>query len=144
MISLFQIETQLKEALKAKDSLKANTLRGLKARIQNEQTANCRPERSEGSVTDRKELSEPELIALVRSEVKRRRDAQQAYQKGGRQDLAEKEAKEEEILAKIGEVINSMSATARDFGKVMGRLKSELGDSADGGTLARLLKEKLK
>jgi uncharacterized protein YqeY len=160
MISLSQIESDLKAALKAKDSLTANTLRGLKARIQNEQTANGRPERSEGSPagTGKKDLAEAELLALVRSEVKRRKDAQEAYINGGRQDLADKEAAEAKILevflpaqmpqeqlsATIDKTISAMSATAADFGKVMGKLKAELGDAADGATLAKLLKEKLK
>jgi uncharacterized protein YqeY len=95
---------------------------------------------------------------LVRSEVKRRKDAQEAYINGGRQDLADKEAAEAKILevflpaqmpqeqlsATIDKTISAMSATAADFGKVMGKLKAELGDAADGATLAKLLKEKLK
>ncbi len=72
--------------------------------------------------------------------------------------MAEKEQKEAGILsaylpaqmpesqigAKIDETIKAISATPADFGKVMGKLKAELGDSADGAILARLLKEKLK
>lgn len=149
MITLSQIESDLTAAIKSKNQIAADTLRGLKSRIQNEQIANKVPG---------KELTEPELIALVRSEVKRRKDAEAAYRKGGRDDLANKELKEAEILAgflpaqmseqqlagKIEETISAMSAGPADFGKVMGKLKTELGGSADGAMLAKILKEKLK
>ena len=145
-ISLQQIESDLKDALKAKDSLKTDTLRGLKARIQNAKT------------TAAQEFSESEIVALVRSEVKRRKDAVEAYQKGGRADLAEKELKEaailqvylpaqmseEQLQGLIDKTVAAMNAGPADFGKVMGKLKAEVGDQADGATLARLLKEKLK
>lgn len=148
MISLTQIESDLKDALKAKDSVKADTLRGLKTRIQNAQTAAGH----EG------ELSEPEIVALVRSEVKRRKEAAESFKAGSRAEMAEKELREAEILQKylpaqmpedqlaalIEKTIAEMNATAADFGKVMGKLKGELKDSVDGGTLARILKEKLK
>lgn len=146
MISLSQIESDLKEALKARDQVAADTLRGLKTRIQNEQIAKI------------KELSDTEMVALVRSEVKRRKEAADSFTKGSRQELADKELKEAAILekylpaqmpegdlaTKIDQTISSMNAKAADFGKVMGKLKAELGDAADGATLARLLKEKLK
>lgn len=148
MLNLSQIESDLKTALKARDALTADTLRGLKTRIQNEQTAAGRTE----------DLSEPEIVALIRSEVKRRRDAAEAFEKGGRAELADKELKESAILQKylpaqlseqqVGEIIDKaiagQNATAADFGKVMGKLKAQLGDQADGATLAKLLKEKLK
>ena len=66
MLSLSQIEADLKQALKDRNQITADTLRGLKTRIQNAQTA---PGRSEET------LSESEVIALVRSEVKRRKEA---------------------------------------------------------------------
>ena len=146
MLNLSQIESDLKAALKARDALVADTLRGLKSRIQNEQIAKM------------KELNEADIVALVRSEVKRRRDAVDAYQKGGRPELADKEQKEAEILQKylpaqlseqqvkasIEKVIIELGATAADFGKVMGKLKTQLGDQADGAMLAKLLKDRLK
>jgi len=46
------------------------------------------------------DLSEPEIIALIRSELKRRKEAAESYQAGGRPELAEKELKEAEILQK--------------------------------------------
>ncbi len=75
MLSLSQIESDLKNALKARDSLRADTLRGLKTRVQNAQTAAGRPN---------PELSEPEIIALIRSELKSRKEAAESYKTGGR------------------------------------------------------------
>ena len=146
MISLQTIEADLKEALKARDSVKADTLRGLKTRIQNEQIAKM------------KELAEPELVALVRSEAKRRKEAAAAFQQGSRGELADKELKEavileaylpaqmpeEQLRELVAKTAAEMSAGPADFGKVMGRLKAQVGDQADGATLARLVKEKLK
>lgn len=149
MLNLSQIEQDLKEALKARDSMRADTLRGLKSRIQGELTK---------SGSNGKELTEPEILALVKSEIKKRRDAAEAFSKGGRAEQAQKEQDEAAILQKylppqmpeaelsaiIEKTITEMSATAADFGKVMGKLKAQVGDSADGGTLSRLLKERLK
>lgn len=150
MVSLQQIESDLKDALKARDQVAADTLRGLKTRIQNEQTVKGRPV---GQA-----LLESEIVALIRSEVKRRKEAAESFYAGGRPEMAEKELKEAAILEKylpaqlseaelgalVDRVISETSAVAADFGKVMGALKKQVGDKADGAVLAKLLKEKLK
>lgn len=146
MINLELIETNIKEALKARDSLTANTLRGLKVRIQNEKIAKL------------KDLSESDIVALIRSEVKRRKESATAFKDGGRQEMAEKELAEAGVLEKylpaqmseaqilevIEKLITENNFVAKDFGVVMGKVKAAVGDKADGGTVARLLKEKLK
>jgi hypothetical protein len=156
MITLAQIEAEIMAALKAKDQLLADTLRGLKLRVQNEQIAKM-PAKG-GSASGGKELSEDEILALVKSEIKRRKEAAEAYVAGNRQELADKELAEAKILekylppqkseAELGAIIDQAIAEAHaspsDFGKLMGKLKSQLGSQADGATLARLLKEKLK
>lgn len=160
MISLEQIEKDLTVAMKAKEQLAVEVLRGLKTRIQNEKTAKGRPQRSEGSLSagDGKELSEVEIVALVRSEVKRRKEAAESFSSGSRSELAEKELAEAVILEKylpaampeaelvaiIEKTITENNFTAKDFGAAMGKLKAILKDSVDGSTLAKILKEKLK
>ena len=133
----------------AKDPITVDVLRGLKTRVQNEQTK---------SSSAGKELAEDDLIALVRSEVKKRKEAAEAFQKGGRGEMSEKELKEAEVLQKylpaqmgeadlsksIDSIIAENGFTAKDFGKAMGVLKAKVGNAADGGMLAKLLKEKLK
>jgi hypothetical protein len=110
------------------------------------------------SASGGKDLEEPEIIALIRSEVKRRKEAAASFNGGGRTEMAEKELQEAGILEKylpaqmgaekLAELIEKAVAennfTAKDFGAAMGKLKSAVGDQAEGSTLARLLKEKLK
>ena len=147
MISLSQIETDLTAAMKAKEQLVVDVLRGLKTRIQNEKVAKIKTE-----------LEEAEILALIKSEVKRRKDSAESFIKGARQELADKEMSEIKILEKylpaampeselaaiIEKAIAENNFTAADFGKAMGRLKSQLGNDADGSMLSKLLKEKLK
>lgn len=144
MISLSQIEQELVTAMKAKDQVAVETLRGLKTRVQNEKISKGR------------DLEEADIIVLIRSEVKRRKEAAQTYVTGARQELADKELTEAEILQKylpaqmsekeLSDLIEKETAglTAADFGKAMGKLKAQVGDKADGAVLAKLLKEKLK
>lgn len=156
MISLSQIEQDLTAAVKAKDQIAVDTLRGLKNRIHNEQIA--RHPAKDSSASGEKDLGEAEITALVRSELKRRKEAVAAYKNGGREELAQKELQEAAILEKympaqmseadllafIDKTIVANNFSAADFGKAMGMLKDKVGDKADGATLARLLKEKLK
>jgi len=149
MISLQQIETDLVTAMKAKDQIAVDTLRGFKVRIQNQKIAS-------GSAG--KDLSEEDMIVLLKSEIKRRKEAAEAFRAGSRAEMAEKELAEAGILEKylppqmseqeLGSIIDAAiaenSATAADFGKLMGKLKSQVGQQADGALLAKILKEKLK
>ena len=167
MLSLSQIEAEIMAALKAKNQLLADTLRGLKLRVQNEQIAKMsakggfQPEAGQppsgAKTSGRKELSEEELVTLARSEIKKRKEAAEAYVAGNRRELADKELAEAKILesylppqkseSELGAIIDQAIAEAHaspsDFGKLMGKLKSQLGSQADGAVIARLLKEKL-
>jgi len=141
-----QFDNDLKEALKAKDLLRADTLRMLKSRIQNEE------------ISAQKELDDDKLLSLVASEIKRRRDSLEAYVAGGRSELAQKEQLELEILQKylppqlseqevgqiIAETLAGQNLTPNDFGKAMAQLMPKLKGKADGALISKLLKEKLK
>lgn len=146
MANLADIESDTHAALKARDSLTTETLRGLKTRIQNE------------TIAQGHELSEDEVMALVASEVKRRKEAATAFTNGGRPELAEKELAESVVLqkylpaqvdeAELREAITAMVkeagwSTKKDFGSAMAALKAKYGASADSGTLAKLLQEQL-
>lgn len=144
MLDLSQIEADLNSSLKARDSLTTDTLRGLKTRIQNEKIAK------------QKDLSETEISALIRNEVKKRREAANVYEQGGRSELAAKEISEVEVLqkylppeiseseiaVKVDALISENSYIQKDFGQAMGKLKALLPD-ADGAVVAKVLKEKL-
>lgn len=146
MISLNQIETELKEGMKTKNQLLVEVLRGLKTRIMNEQIARM------------KELTEEEILVLIKSEVKRRKEAAESFKNGNRPELMEKELNEAGILEKylppqmseedmvklVEKEIAENSFTAKDFGKAMGAIKAKASQSADGAVLSKILKERLK
>lgn len=145
MINLTQIEAQLKEAMKAKRLVEVGVLRGLKTRVQNEQIAK------------QTELTSEEIFALIRSEIKKRKEATESFKAGGRMELADKETQEAEILSKflpeqmseadllnqIEQVLATNNFTASDFGKAMGAVKVKVGNNVDNALLAKLLKERL-
>lgn len=146
MINLSEVEDALKSALKDRNQIAADTLRALKTRIQNDKI-------SKGS-----DLTEAEILSLVQSEAKRRKEAATAFRDAGRAEAAEKEESELAVLAQflpeqvseeeIARVIDAKIAengwTVKDFGAAMGQLKNHFGNSADGATVAKLVKEKLQ
>jgi uncharacterized protein len=145
MVNLSAVETALQAAVKARDQITMDTLRALKTRITNEQI-------SKGS-----ELSEADILLLVQSEAKRRKEAATAFRDGGRTEAADKEeaelkvlsvflpeqVSEEEIAKVIDAKVSENNWTKADFGQAMGQLKGHFGNTADGGLVAKLLKEKL-
>ncbi len=145
MVNLAAVESALQTAVKSRDQIAADTLRALKTRIQNEQI-------SKGS-----ELSEADILTLVMSEAKRRKEAATAFRDGGRNEAADKEEAELKVLGaflpeqvgedEIAKIIDEKSSangwTAKDFGAAMGQLKGHFGNTADGALIAKLLKEKL-
>ncbi len=140
-----QIDSDLKAAMIAKDQVKTDTLRMLKARIKNDEIAKG------------KEFADEDVVAAIGSEVKRRKDSVQAYTQGGRPELAAKEQSEISILQKylpeqmseeevreiIGQTLAGQNFAAADFGKAMGMLMPKLKGKADGTVISKLLKEKL-
>ena len=103
-------------------------------------------------------LSEDDVIAVVSREVKTRRESIEAFQKGGREDLATKERAEvailqeylpealsdQELRALVDEAVASTGASsARDLGKVMGWLSPRTRGRADGRRLSELVAQRL-
>ncbi|HMQ01721.1 MAG TPA: GatB/YqeY domain-containing protein [Candidatus Doudnabacteria bacterium] len=145
-LSLQLIEERLTQALKDKNSVTTETLRGLKTRITNEQIA-------KGG-----ELTSEEILMLVKSEAKRRKEATEAFAAAGRSEAADKEQAELAVLNEflpeqvsetqlsetIQQQITANNWTAADFGKAMGSLKAQFGNSADGAVIAKILKEQLQ
>ncbi|MCX6741410.1 MAG: GatB/YqeY domain-containing protein [Candidatus Parcubacteria bacterium] len=144
-----KINKELKKAMIIKDDLKISTLRMLKAGIQNLEIE---------LRAKRKELNDESILEVVSREVKRRKEAIDAFVKGLRQDLADKERKELEILLsylpaqlsddELREVaqkkIKEIGATGpTDFGKVMGPVAKETKGKADGNRLSQIVKEEL-
>ena len=144
-----KIEGDLKEALLARDTAKVTVLRGLKAVILDAEVAGGK--REDG-------LADAEIEKLISREVKRRREAIAMYEANGRGDLVEsekfeqgvlegylpKQMSEDEIRAKIDDVLVSLpEGEMANMGMVIGKVKMLVGNSADGATVARLVKEKI-
>lgn len=144
-----QIENDMKAALLSGNRFEVDTLRGLKAAILNEEVAAGK--RDEG-------LTDAEAEVIVAREIKKRRESAKLYRDNGRDDLAEPEEQEIAVLEKylpeqmsedelrtlVSSKIAELGATGpQDMGKVIGAVKAQVGNSADGATLARLTKELL-
>lgn len=138
-----KIMTDLKTAMKAKDSVSLNTLRALKAAMTNASI-------EKGGLGT--ELTETEELALVRKQVKQRQDSISQFEGAGRAELAENEKKEvavleaylpqalsqEEISAIVKEAVAETGATSRaDMGNVMKLAQQKAAGRADGKLLSQ-------
>lgn len=144
-----QLDNDLKAALLGGDRFRADVLRGLKAVILNEEVA--KGKRDEG-------LDDATIEQLVAREVKKRLDSVQQYTDANRPELAEAEQNEAKVLEEylpeqlsedeiqktIDETIASLGVSGpQAMGQVIGAVKAKLGNTADGSTIARLVKAAL-
>jgi len=148
MISLKErLDQAFKEALKGQHQTVLSTLRMLKTAIRNKEVEVKHP------------LSEAEILAVINSQAKQRRDAVAEYQKAGRQDLASKEEEElsvllsflpsqltpEELEAEVVRVIAQVGASSpKDLGKVMKTAMAELAGRADGKVVQEIVRRRLE
>lgn len=143
---LEKINQDLKQAMKSKDTGTTSVLRLLIAAWRNQEIT-----LRQGQAV---ELTEAQAIETVSSEIKKRRDSIEAYTKGGRQELADKEAGEIKILEKylpeqlaeieLEKIIKEIiGAGASDFGKVMGQAMAKVKGRADGVKVGALVKKLL-
>jgi len=136
-----------KEAMKNKETLKSSVLSFLRAEMINVAVAK-----------KKKALDDNEVISVIRKQVKARQDSIDQFTKGLRQDLADKETKELEILKsylpkelsteeikKIIEeaVIATGAQEVKDMGKVMKEVNAKIAGQADGKIISDLVKERL-
>jgi uncharacterized protein YqeY len=142
-----QVERDLVAALKAQEALKLSVLRMMKAALMNKKIELGKP------------LGDAEAAAVLRTLVKQRHDSVEAFRKGGRDELADKEAaeikileaylpaaaSEEEIDAAVAAAIAETGATGpKDMGKVMKAAMARLaGKSADGKRVNEKVRTKL-
>ncbi len=141
-----QIKADIKEAMKAKDTARRDTLRNLNAAIK------------QVEIDTRKELSDSEVEAVLAKYAKQREDAIKQFKEAGRDDLVAKEEAElaivksylpeplegEELQKAVKEVIEEVGATSmRDMGKIMGAIKAKYGSRADGSKVNKIVKELL-
>lgn len=139
------LNQDLTQALKAKEALKIEVLRMLMASLKNEQINN-----------KKEKLSDEEVLKILKREAKKREESIKAYTQGGRDELADKEKQELEILQKylpeqlseediLKKIKTIKEKTGLDqFGPLMGKVMSELGAQADGSLVQKLLKQELE
>ena len=159
-----QLDTELSQALKAKNELSVGVLRMLKSAITKKEKSPDFTSAYAKASADRQakdqgpEISDAEIMKIITKEIAQREEATQMYKKANRTELAEKEIKEAEFLKKylpqqlspeeldkiIDKVIAKVGASEiKDMGKVMVKLMPELVGRAEGGKVSQLVREKL-
>jgi uncharacterized protein len=142
-----KIQSHLAEAMRSKNQLRLSVLRMMKTAVKNKE------------VERMKALDETEVIAVLNTLVKQRKDSVEQFRKGSREELAQKEeaeikiieeylpaaASDDEIRRAVEEAIQETGAASmKDMGKVMKATMSRLaGKTADGSRVSQLVKEKL-
>ena len=143
-----QIQKDIMAAMKAKDQVRLNAVRSIKSAILLARTA----EGASGELTD------GDIVKLIQKLAKHRKEAAEQYVAAGRQELADNELAEAEVLAaylpkqltpeeveaKLKEIIAEVGASApSDMGKVMGVATKRLAGLADGKTISGIVRKLL-
>lgn len=144
MTLLDRFSEDLKESLKSRNSLKSSVIRLLKSSIKYREIEKKVP------------LSDDEIIEVIMSGIKQRRESVEQFSKGGRTDLVQKESNEieimqaylpqplteEELVDEVKSVIKEVGATsAKDMGKVMKALMPRVKGRAEGTKVSSIVKE---
>jgi uncharacterized protein YqeY len=164
MPSRLSIQEDLKQSMLKRDELRTGTLRMLLAALSNREkekrykVSKAEPNFSEQELQAKSVLSPQEIEDAVSSEVKKRREAAEGFEKGGRKEQAQKEKQEMEILlsylpaqlseAEIRELVKDAIAktgakSPQDTGKVMAVLAPQTKGKADGSQVSKIVKESL-
>ena len=141
-----QIQQDVKEAMKAKDTKKRDALRLLSSAIK------------QIEVDERKTLTNSDIVAIIQKQVKQRNDSITQYKEANREDLVAKELEEiayyevylpkqlsdEELRDELAAIIESTGATSmKDMGKVMQNATKKLAGIADGKRINETVKKLL-
>ena len=141
-----KLSSDLRNAQKSRDSLKTDTLRLLLSEIKNKE------------IDLRREIENEEIISILVTQIKKRKEAASIYEENGRKDVCEKELKEssflesylpeqvgeEELKKRIQEILADIGAQSpRDMGKVMKIVIPEFKGKADGAIIKDLVSELL-
>lgn len=145
MTLLEQINKDMVEAMKNKDSFTLGTIRMAKGAIQLEE------------INKKKELTDEEVVSVIAKQIKIRNDSIAEFTKANRTDLVEQNQKEIEILNKympeqlsleevnriIEEAFTKLNPTSKDIGLIMKEISPKLKGKADMGKVNAIIKEKL-
>lgn len=140
-----QIQKDIMGAMKAHDTVRLNAVRAIKSAILVEKTS------GRG-----KELTDADILGLIKKLVKQRREAAEQYSAAGRKDLCDnelaeaavleeylpKQLSEEEVEGRLREIISQLGASSpSDMGKVMGVATKQLAGLSDGKTISTLVRK---
>ena len=143
MTLLDQIHADLKEAMRARDSVRLGALRLILTAVKNKEKE------------VKRKVEEKEVLQIISNQIKQRKDSIEQYKKGGRKDLVEKEEQElkilqaympeqlseEELKKLVEETIKEVGATTvKDLGKVMKAIMPEVAGRADGKEVNQLVR----
>ena len=145
-----RLRSDLTASMKARDSLRSSTLRMLLTSVTNAEVAG----------KQQRELSDDDIVGVLSTEAKKRREAADAFEAAGRADSAARERTEAEIItgylpeqldeAQIGELVTATIARVgaaeegmRAMGKVMGALQPQVKGRADGAVVAAEVRRQL-
>jgi uncharacterized protein YqeY len=145
-----RLRADLTTAMKARDELRSSTLRMVLTAITNAEVAG----------KEARELSDDDILGVLSTEAKRRREAATAFEEGGRAEMAAKEAAEGEVIAEylptplteaeVSELVTAAIAQTgaadegmRAMGKVMGVVTPQVKGRADGGAVAAEVRRQL-
>lgn len=146
-----KIKNDTNQALKEKKAVEVSTLRMLWGAIKDKEIFLRKG--------DEVNLSDEQVIDVIMSEIKKRKDSVAAYTQGGRNDLADREGEEIKILEKylpeqlsdeelqiiVKEAIAPLGAVSmKDFGKIMGTVMPKVKGKADGNKISEILKKVLQ
>lgn len=141
-----QLIEDMKKYMKEKNKLALNTVKMVNAEIKKQE------------IDKQKELTDEEVISVIEKQIKNRKDSVEQYRNANREDLADQESKEIEVLMKylpeqlskeeiekiVDEVIEEVGAkTKSDFGKVMGKIMPKVKGKADGNMIKKVVQKKL-
>jgi uncharacterized protein len=141
-----QLSDEMKTAMKARDELRLSTIRMIRSAVKNK------------DIDLKRELNDQEIVDVLATLVKQRRESIRLFGEAGRSDLVEKEEKElavlmhflprqlsrEEVVTLVEGVIAECGAlSSKDMGRVMKALTPHVAGRADGKMVSDLVKEKL-
>lgn len=146
-----QITETMKNAMRAKDAIPLATLRLILAAMKDRDIA----ARSKGNNDG---ITEDEILSMLQSMIKQRRDSIDMYEKGGRPELADREAQEilvienflptqmgeDEVKTVVDDLMTELDAKSmKDMGRVMAALKERYAGSMDFGKASGVVKAKI-
>jgi uncharacterized protein len=142
-----KIQSDISDAMKSKDALRLSVLRMMKSAVKNKEIEKMKP------------LDEGEVVAVLNTLLKQRRDSVEQFRGGGREEMAQKEEEEIKILERYlpaaasdddirgaidAAIVETGAASMKDMGKVMkATLVRLVGKTTDGSKVSQLVKEKL-